>query len=97
MCYRSFMAVRKKRSISMPPGLDAEIETAAAQEGLTYSAWLASVARKEFTIRAGLDAVAQFEQEHGAFTSDELAEAEQWVAEAMERAKAGGVRQPRTA
>jgi hypothetical protein len=91
------MAVRRKRSISMPPGLDAEIEAAAMQEGVTYSAWLAEVARKEFTIRAGLDAVAQFEQEHGAFSSDELAEAERWAAEAIERAQGSGARQPRTA
>jgi hypothetical protein len=93
------MAVRRKRSISMPPGLDAEIEAAAMQEGVTYSAWLAEVARKEFTIRAGLDAVAQFEQEHGAFNSDELAEAEaeRWAAEAIERAQGSGARQPRTA
>jgi len=32
------MAVRKKRSISMPPDLDAEIAAAAAQAGLSYSA-----------------------------------------------------------
>jgi hypothetical protein len=48
-------------------------------------------------VRAGLDAVAQFEQEHGAFTPDELAEAEHWAAEAIERAQASGARQPRTA
>ena len=62
------MAVRKKRSISMPPDLDAEIAAAAEQAGLSYSAWLADAARKEFTIRAGLAAVSEFEREHGAFT-----------------------------
>ncbi len=97
LCYHKFMAVRRKRSISMPPALDAEIETAATQEGVSYSAWLAAVARKEFTIRTGLDAVGQFEQEHGAFSSDELAEAEQWAAAAIERAQGSGARQPRTA
>ena len=70
------MAVRKKRSISMPPDLDAEIAAAAAQAGMSYSAWLADTARKEFTIRAGLAAVSQFEQDHGAFTPDELSAAE---------------------
>jgi len=79
-CYRVGMAVRKKRSISMPPDLDAEIATAAEHEGMTYSAWLATTARKEFTIRAGLAAVGQFEEEHGAFTPQELADAEQWAA-----------------
>jgi len=56
------MAVRKKRSISMPPDLDAEIASAAAAAGLSYSAWLADTARKEFTIQAGLAAVRQFEE-----------------------------------
>jgi hypothetical protein len=84
------MAVRKKRSISMPPELDAEIAAAAAQEGMSYSAWLAHMARKEFTIRTGLAAVSQFERDHGAFTPDELAEAEEWAATAVERATRTG-------
>jgi hypothetical protein len=77
------MAVRKKRSISMPPDLDAEIATAAADAGLSYSAWLAETARKEFTIRAGLAAVSQFEQDHGAFTAEEIAEADAWAAQVV--------------
>ena len=84
------MAVRKKRSISMPPDLDAEIAAAAAQAGMSYSAWLANTARKEFTIRAGLAAVSQFEQDNGAFTPEELAEAQQWAATAVERARRTG-------
>jgi hypothetical protein len=80
------MAVRKKRSISMPPDLDAEIAAAAAQAGMTYSAWLADTARKEFTIRAGLAAVSQFELDHGPFSADEMADADQWAAQAIERA-----------
>lgn len=90
LCYHNFMAVRKKRSISMPPELDAEIAAAAAQAGMSYSAWLADTARKEFTIRAGLAAVSQFEQDHGAFTARELAEAEEWAAGAVERARRTG-------
>jgi hypothetical protein len=84
------MAVRKKRSISMPPDLDAEIAAAAAQAGMSYSAWLADTARKEFTIRAGLAAVSQFEADHGAFTADELSAAEEWAATAVERARRTG-------
>jgi hypothetical protein len=79
------MAVRKKRSISMPPDLDAAIAAAAADAGLSYSAWLADTARKEFTIRAGLAAVSQFEQEHGPFTAEEIADADAWAARAIER------------
>ena len=92
------MAVRKKRSISMPPELDAEIAAAAARAGMTYSAWLADTARKEFTIRAGLAAVTEFEHDHGAFTPDELSEAEHWAATAIERAtRSGGSTRRRTA
>ncbi|HUC24959.1 MAG TPA: hypothetical protein VMA73_19795 [Streptosporangiaceae bacterium] len=79
------MAVRKKRSISMPPDLDAEIAAAAADAGISYSAWLADTARKEFTIRAGLAAVSQFERDHGAFTADEIAEADAWAAQVAAR------------
>lgn len=74
------MAVRKKRSISLPPDLDDQIAAAAEQAGMTYSAWLAAIARKEFTLRAGLAAIADYEREHGAFTPAELAEADQWAA-----------------
>jgi hypothetical protein len=74
------MAVRKKRSISIPPELDAEIAAAAEASGMSYSAWVAQTARKEFTIRAGLEAVGQYEAEHGAFTPAEIAEADEWAA-----------------
>jgi hypothetical protein len=85
------MAVRKKRSISMPPDLDAEIAAAAATAGVSYSAWLAETARKEFTIRAGLAAVSQYEHEHGAFSAAEVADADQWAAQAIERSGRTGV------
>jgi hypothetical protein len=79
------MAVRKKRSISMPPDLDAEIAAAAAEAGLSYSAWLADTARKEFSIRAGLAAVSQFEQDSDAFRAEEIADADAWAARSVER------------
>jgi hypothetical protein len=73
------MAVRKKRSISIPPELDAEIAAAAQDAGMSYSAWIAQTARKEFIIRAGLEAVSQYEAEHGPFNPDEIAEADEWA------------------
>lgn len=91
------MAVRKKRSISMPPDLDAEIAAAAAEAGVSYSAWLADAARREFTIRAGMAGVREFEQEHGEFTAEELAEAEEWAAAAVVRARRSGARTRRSA
>lgn len=67
----------------MPPELDDQIAAAAEQAGMTYSAWLATTARKEFTIRAGLAAIADYEREQGAFTPAELADADQWAAIAL--------------
>lgn len=74
----------------MPPDLDSRIEAAARDEGRSYSGWLAEVARKEFTIRAGLDAVAGFERAHGSFTREEIAEAETWANETLARSKQTG-------
>ena len=80
LCYRRLMAVRKKRSISIPPELDAEIAAAALAAGMSYSAWVAQTARKEFIVQAGLDAVSQYEAEHSPFTPDEIADADAWAA-----------------
>lgn len=91
------MAVRKKRSISVPPDLDAQIQAEANQDGISYSAWLASAARKEITIRAGLSAVAEVERELGGFTSDELADAREWAMVTVERSRRSGAPKPRAA
>jgi hypothetical protein len=91
------VAVRKKRSISLPPDLDTQIEAAASAAGTTYSGWLAATARKELTISEGLDAVADFEREHGAFSADELAEAESWAKNVIARSGQTGDRTRRTA
>jgi hypothetical protein len=91
------MAVRKKRSVSIPPDLDAQIEAAAADAGMTYSAWLAATARKEFTIRAGLEAVEEFERQHGRFSPKESVEAEQWARGALERSGRSGPGRRRSA
>lgn len=77
------MADRVKRSVSMPPDLDAAIVAAAAREGLTYSAWLARTAAREVTIERGLAAMAEYESEHGAFTDEETAAARRWVDAAL--------------
>ena len=81
----------------MPPDLDAEIEAAAGAAGLTYSAWLAGAARKEFLVRAGLDAVTEFERAHGGFSETELAEAEEWAKDAIKRSRRSGTARRRSA
>ncbi len=81
----------------MPPDLDDQIADAAEQAGLTYSAWLAATARKEFILRAGLAAVADYEREHGPFTSEELADAGPWADDVMIRAGRAAKAQQRSA
>lgn len=97
MYYRRAVAVRKKRSISMPPDVDAEIEAAARASGMTYSAWLAGAARNEFLIRDGLAGVAEFERQHGALSDAELAEAKTWADDAIRRSRRTGSRPRRSA
>lgn len=89
LCYRAGMAIRRKRSISIPPVLDDQIQAEATREGITYSAWLAETARKELTIRAGLAAAAEVERELGGFSDEELADAQQWAAHAVARGAGG--------
>ena len=83
--------------MSIPPDLDAQIEAAASAAGMSYSAWLAATARKEFTIRAGLEAVTDFERDHGPFSSEEVAEADAWARQAIGRSSKSGTRRRRSA
>jgi hypothetical protein len=68
------MAGRDKRSVSLPPELAEAIDKAAAEEGTTFSAWLAETAAHRLRLRAGRRGLAAWEQEHGPLTADELAE-----------------------
>lgn len=77
------MAKREKRSISLPPDLSAAIDEAAAAEGKTVSAWIADVIDHRLRIDAGLRGVAEWEAEHGAFTEEELAWADERVREML--------------
>ncbi len=79
------MAIRRKRSISLAPELDDQIQAAAKRAGTTYSAWLSETAQKELRIRAGLAAVAEVEGELGPFTDQELADARAWAQDALAR------------
>lgn len=81
----------------MPPDVDAQIEAAARADGMTYSAWLAAMARKEFLLQEGLNGVAEFERAHGPFTEAEVAEADAWAAEAVARSRRSGTRPRRSA
>jgi predicted transcriptional regulator len=68
------MAQRDKRSISLPPELAAAIDRAAAAEGTSVSAWIAETAARRLRLDAGRAGIAEWEQEHGALTPEELSE-----------------------
>jgi len=72
--YRFVMAQREKRSISLPPDLAAQIDRAAAGEGTTVSAWIAATAAHRLRLEAGKRGIAQWERQHGALTTEELAD-----------------------
>jgi hypothetical protein len=68
------MAQREKRSVSLPPELAQAIDRAAADDGTTFSAWLADTAAHRLRLEAGRRAIAEWEHDHGPLTPDELAD-----------------------
>lgn len=72
-----------KMAISVDPDVHAGILAAAEAEGVSVSAWLTETARRALKIREGLQAVAEYEAEYGAFTAEELEEARRSVAEEL--------------
>jgi hypothetical protein len=71
--YHLTVAVRSKRSISIPPELDAAIAAAAAVAGMTVSGWLVQTAAHRLRLDAAKRAVREWELENGSLTDDELA------------------------
>jgi hypothetical protein len=74
LCYRSLVAQREKRSVSLPPELARAVEEAARAEGTTFSAWLAETAAHRLKLEAGRKALTEWERENGPLTEAELAE-----------------------
>jgi hypothetical protein len=68
------VAQREKRSISLPPKLARAIESAAAHERTTFSAWVARTAERRLKLEAGRRALVGLELEGGSLTPDEIAE-----------------------
>ena len=65
-----------KRSISLPTELFEALGAEATQDGRTVSATLADAASLWLSVRQGLKSVRAWEQENGALTAEELAEAD---------------------
>lgn len=72
LCYCGRMAKRDKRSVSLPAELGQAIERAAIRDGTTFSGWLAGTAAHRLRLDAGRGALAEWEQEQGPLTPEEI-------------------------
>lgn len=61
-----------KMAITVDRDVHAKVLRAARQQKQSVSAWMTAAARRQLALRDGLAAVAEWEQEHGHFTEDEL-------------------------
>ena len=64
-----------KLAITVDPDVYAQLLTAAADDGVSVSAWMTSAARRALLIRDGLAAVAEWELEHGLLSPADMAAA----------------------
>lgn len=72
-----------KLAITVDRDVYDQVIAAASAEGLSVSAWMTAAARNALVVRDGLRAVAEWEDERGRLTDDEMAAARQRVAEEM--------------
>jgi hypothetical protein len=76
-----------KLAITIDPDIHEDILRAAARERVSVSAWMTAAARQALQRRAGLAAVAQWEKQHGAFTTEEMNEARRSVLVQLRRSR----------
>ena len=65
------MAVRKL-SVALDESVATKAAEAAKRRGISLSSWLDTAARRALVLEAGLDAVREWEAEHGELSADEL-------------------------
>jgi hypothetical protein len=65
-----------KRSVSIDAEVAAAADAAAAEDGLSFSAWLSDAAERRLRVREGLEGVSEWEGEAGALTAEERAAGE---------------------
>jgi hypothetical protein len=70
-----------KLAITVDPDVHERVLTAAAEDGVSVSAWMTTAARRALLVEDGLRAVAEWELEHGGFTEAELESARRRVAD----------------
>lgn len=76
-----------KLAITVDSDVHAKVLRAAAQENMSVSAWMTAAARQALKVREGLEAVAQWEAQHGPLADDELEAARRRLAEPPRRRK----------
>ncbi len=69
-----------KLAITVDPDVHDQVLAAAAEEGVSVSAWMTAAARRALLVRDGLRAAAEWEAENGAFSAAELDAARRRVA-----------------
>jgi hypothetical protein len=69
-----------KLAITVDPDVHERVLAAAAEEGISISAWMTTAARRMLLVQDGLEAVAEWEKIHGAFNEDELLAARRRIA-----------------
>ena len=74
-----------KLAITVDPDVHARVISAAAEEGVSVSAWMTQAARRALLVRDGLEAVAEWEAEHGTLTEPELRAARRRVDRQLSR------------
>jgi hypothetical protein len=65
-----------KLSIALDEHVAAAAAAAAEEAGLSLSAWINRAAQDALQVERGLAAVAEWEEENGAFTPEEIADAD---------------------
>ena len=80
----------KKVTITIPEETLSKASALAKKAGLPFSTWLARTAEHEVRVQEGLEAMREWEAEHGSFTDDEVARAESQLADADATTRANG-------
>ena len=65
-----------KRSVSIDADVAGAAEVAAAEDGVSFSAWMTEAAARRLRVREGLRGVAEWEADAGALTPEERAAGE---------------------
>lgn len=75
--------VAVKRSVAFDPELWKEAEAAAREESTSLSALVNDALSEHLALRRGLRAMEQWQTDHGAFTEEELANADEALDHAL--------------